>query len=237
MDTKLWQRLFGYVLRYKGHLAVVAACGGVLGVTEMAYGLVAKWLVDDIQANGTDASLGTWTILIVIASVISALMITGFVFLVSKLRAMASYDIRLDAFVNIQKQSFGFFDKRPVGWLMARLTSDCERLTDILTWAFLDFVWGTAMMLSMGIVMLVLNWKLALFAFALLPFIAWVTIKFRRSILQSAREVRSTNSLITGTYNESISGVLTSKSFVKESENLDQFSQQTDRLYVRRLGT
>lgn len=231
MDTKLWQRLFGYVLRYKGHLAVVAACGGVLGVTEMAYGLVAKWLVDDIQANGTDTSLGTWTILIVIASVISALMITGFVFLVSKLRAMASYDIRLDAFVNIQKQSFGFFDKRPVGWLMARLTSDCERLTDILTWAFLDFVWGTAMMLSMGIVMLVLNWKLALFAFALLPFIAWVTIKFRRSILQSAREVRSTNSLITGTYNESISGVLTSKSFVKESENLDQFSQQTDRLY------
>ena len=231
MDTKLWQRLFGYVLRYKGHLAVVAVCGGVLGVTEMAYGLVMKWLVDDIQANGTDASLGTWTVLIVIASVISALMITGFVFLVSKLRAMASYDIRQDAFVNIQKQSFGFFDKRPVGWLMARLTSDCERLTDILTWAFLDFVWGTAMMLSMGIVMLVLNWKLALCAFALLPFIAWVTIKFRRSILQSAREVRSTNSLITGTYNESISGVLTSKSFVKESESLNQFSQQTDRLY------
>ena len=231
MDTTLWQRLFGYVLRYKGHLAVVALCGGVLGVTEMAYGLVAKWLVDDIQANGTGASLSTWTILIVIASIVSALMITGFVFLVSKLRAMASYDIRQDAFVNIQKQSFGFFDKRPVGWLMARLTSDCERLTDILTWAFLDFVWGTAMMLSMGIVMLVLNWKLALFAFALLPFIAWVTIKFRRSILQSAREVRSTNSLITGTYNESISGVLTSKSFVKESENLNQFSQQTDRLY------
>ncbi len=231
MDTKLWQRLFGYVLRYKGNLAAVALCGGILGVTEMAFGLVAKWLVDDIQANGTDASLETWTILIVIASVVSALMITGFVFLVSKLRAMASYDIRQDAFVNIQKQSFGFFDKRPVGWLMARLTSDCERLTDILTWAFLDFVWGTAMMLSMGIVMLVLNWKLALFAFALLPFIAWVTIKFRRSILQSAREVRSTNSLITGTYNESISGVLTSKSFVKESENLNQFSQQTDRLY------
>lgn len=231
MDTKLWQRLFGYVLRYKGHLASVALCGGILGVTEMAFGLVAKWLVDDIQANGVDASLETWTGLIVIASVVSALMITGFVFLVSKLRAMASYDIRQDAFVNIQKQSFGFFDKRPVGWLMARLTSDCERLTDILTWAFLDFVWGTAMMLSMGIVMLVLNWKLALFAFALLPFIAWVTIKFRRSILQSAREVRSTNSLITGTYNESISGVLTSKSFVKESENLNQFSQQTDRLY------
>lgn len=231
MDTKLWQRLFGYVLRYKGHLAAVALCGGILGVTEMAFGLVAKWLVDDIQANGTDANLETWTGLIVIASVVSALMISGFVFLVSKLRAMASYDIRQDAFVNIQKQSFGFFDKRPVGWLMARLTSDCERLTDILTWAFLDFVWGTAMMLSMGIVMLVLNWKLALFAFALLPFIAWVTIKFRRSILQSAREVRSTNSLITGTYNESISGVLTSKSFVKESENLNQFSQQTDRLY------
>ncbi|MCY3884083.1 MAG: ABC transporter ATP-binding protein [Gammaproteobacteria bacterium] len=231
MDTKLWRRLFNYVLHYKGHLAVVAICGGVLGVTEMAFGLVTKWLVDDIQANGLDASLGTWTLLIVIASVISSVMIIGFVFLVSKLRAMASYDIRMDAFVNIQEQSFGFFDKRPVGWLMARLTSDCERLTDILTWAFLDFVWGTAMMLSMGTVMLILNWKLALCAFALLPMIGWVTVKFRRSILQTAREVRSTNSLITGSFNESISGVLTSKSFVKETENLKQFSQQTNRLY------
>lgn len=231
MNPGLWRRLFSYVLHYKGHLAVVAVCGGVLGITEMAFGLVTKWLVDDIQANGVDASLGTWTLLIVIASVISSVMIMGFVFLVSRLRAMASYDIRLDAFANIQKQSFGFFDKRPVGWLMARLTSDCERLTDILTWAFLDFVWGTAMMLSMGTVMLILNWKLALCAFALLPLIGWVTVKFRRSILQTAREVRSTNSLITGSFNESISGVLTSKSFVRESANLMQFSEQTDRLY------
>ncbi|MCY4144443.1 MAG: ABC transporter ATP-binding protein [Gammaproteobacteria bacterium] len=232
MEVSLWQRLFGYVLHYRGHLLVVGICGAVVGATEMTYGLVTKWLIDDIQANGTQASLSTWAALIVAASAVVSIAMVGLVFYVSKLRAMASFDIRRDAFLNIQKQSFKFFDKRPVGWLMARLTSDCERLTDILTWAFIDFVWGTAMMLSMGVVMVILNWKLALCAFSILPIIGWATIKFRRSILRTARDVRSTNSLITGSFNESMMGVLTSKSFVQESKNLQEFTHLTDRMYT-----
>lgn len=231
MEVSLWKRLFGYVLRYRGHLLVVAICGAVVGATEMAYGLVTKWLIDDVQANGAQASLSRWALLIIGASAVISLAMVGLVFYVSKLRAMASYDIRRDAFQNIQKQSFRFFDKRPVGWLMARLTSDCERLTDILTWAFIDFVWGTAMMLSMGVVMVILNWKLALCAFSILPIVGWATIKFRRSILKTARDVRSTNSLITGSFNESMMGVLTSKSFVQESKNLQEFTHLTDRMY------
>lgn len=231
MEVSLWKRLFGYVLRYRGHLLVVAICGAVVGATEMAYGLVTKWLIDDVQANGAQASLSRWALLIIGASAVISLAMVGLVFYVSKLRAMASYDIRRDAFQNIQKQSFRFFDKRPVGWLMARLTSDCERLTDILTWAFIDFVWGTAMMLSMGVVMVILNWKLALCAFSILPIVGWATIKFRRSILKTARDVRSTNSVITGSFNESMMGVLTSKSFVQESKNLQEFTHLTDRMY------
>ena len=46
--------------------------------------------------------------------------------------------------------SFAFYDRRPVGWLMARMTSDCERLSNILTWGLLDLVWGGALMLAMA---------------------------------------------------------------------------------------
>lgn len=230
MELSRWKRLYLYIFKYKMLLLGITICGIIVGVLEMSFGLITMWLVQDIRTLGQDANLFKWSWLIVATCVFDGIVTGGFVYLVCKVRALASQDIRDDAFVNIQKQAFKFFDARPVGWIMARLTSDCERLSDILAWAFLDLVWGTSMMLSMGVVMLILNWKLALLTFALLPLIAWVTTKFRRSILQSAREVRSENSIITSVYNESIVGVATSKAFVQEKKNLEDFSVHTEKL-------
>ena len=87
--------------------------------------------------------------------------IGGFIWMGGKIRTHVSHDIRRDGFDNLQRLSFSFYDYRPVGWLMARMTSDCERLSNILAWGFLDLVWGTTMMLGIAVAMLVMNWKLA----------------------------------------------------------------------------
>ena len=231
MELHLWRRLFSYIFKYRGHIAIIASCGAVTGITEVIPGYITMRMVKDIQAHGPDASLTLWAILIVLTGFVASAVVFGFVMCVCKVRSKASYQIRDDAFRNIQQQSFRFFDRRPVGWLMARLMSDCERLSNIVAWGFLDFSWGTAMMLSMAVVMLFLNWKLALFALAFIPLIAWVTVKLRRSILRTAREVRATNSVLTGTINESIMGVLTSKSFVQEESHLKDLKKTTDKLY------
>ena len=231
MEFHLWRRLFGYILRYKVHLSIIAFCGAVTGATEMFPGLIVIGMVADIKANGSSANLTLWAILICLSGLLASAVVSGFVMYVCKVRSNSSYTIRDDAFRNIQRQAFRFFDRRPVGWLMSRLMSDCERLSNILTWAFLDFMWGTTMMLSFAVVMLILNWKLALFAFVFIPVIAWITVKLRRSILRTAREVRATNSFLTGTINESIMGVLTSKSFVQQENHLKDLQQTTNKLY------
>ena len=231
MEFRLWRRLFSYILRFKAHLGIIALCGAVTGATEILPGYITMLMVEDIQAHGPEANFPLWALLILLTGLVASAVVGGFVMFVCKVRSNASYNIRDDAFRNIQQQSFRFFDRRPVGWLMARLMSDCERLSNILAWGFLDFAWGTTMMLCIAIVMLILNWKLALFAFAFIPLIAWVTVKIRRSILRTAREVRATNSLLTGTINESIMGVLTSKSFVQEESHLNDLKKTTDRLY------
>ena len=179
MEFHLWRRLFGYILRYKVHLSIIAFCGAVTGATELFPGLITWGMVKDIKANGPEANLTLWAILMVLSGLLASAVVSGFVMYVCKVRSNASYTIRDDAFRNIQQQSFRFFDRRPVGWLMSRLMSDCERLSNILVWAFLDFMWGTTMMLSFAIVMLVLNWKLALFAFVFIPIIAWITVKLQ----------------------------------------------------------
>ena len=227
VNLHLWRRLFGYISTYRKELYVLATCAVATALLEPVYPILTKWIVDDVQANGTDANFWLWGTLGILCNVALAFSVGIFVWTAGKLRVYASHDLRREAFANLQRLSFSYYDYRPVGWLMARMTADCDRLTNILAWAFLDLIWGSTMMVAIAAAMFVMHWKLALCALTIVPFVAWVSAKFRRRILTSARLVRATNSRITGSFNEGIMGVLTSKAFVRERANLGEFSATT----------
>ena len=231
VQLQLWKRLFGYALAYRKELTFLLVAAVATAAVEIAYPLFTKWVVDDVQRNGTDASFGLWTGLYLLCNVVMALAIGGFEWIAGRVSCYVSHDIRFDAFANLQKLSFSFFDRRPVGWLMARLTADCDRLTSILSWGFVDMIWGFTIMIGLTGAMLVMEWRLALLVMTVLPVVWWVSLKFHRRILDSARLVRSTNSEITGSFNESIMGVLTSKTFVSESAHAEGFVVLTARMY------
>ena len=231
LQLRLWKRLLGYVLVYKRDLAALIAVSFATAILEALYPLIAKWVVDDVEANGVNAAFGWWACLHLACNIAMAAAVAGLVALSGKLQAFTSHDIRREAFANLQRLSFSYYDRRPTGWLMARLTADCNRLTDILAWALLDLVWSATVMLGVAGAMFVLNWRLALVALAIMPFVAWMSAKFRKRILASARLVRSANSRITGAYNESIMGVLTSKTFVREQANARDFGKLTRTMY------
>ena len=231
IQLHLWKRLLRYALPYRKELWLLAAGGCVTALMEIALPLLAKGVVDDVQANGLNASFGFWSAAYAGCNLLLAIGGATFVWMAGKIDAFASHDIRRDAFANLQRLSFSYFDHRPVGWLMARMTADCRKLTDILAWAFLDLVWGLTMMIGIAAAMLVMHWQLALVAMAVMPVVGWVSAKFRRRILGSARLVRSTNSRITGSYNESIMGMPTSKAFVREDANAREFESLTGTMY------
>jgi ATP-binding cassette, subfamily B, bacterial len=52
------------------------------------------------------------------------------------------YDLRKKLFNHLQDLSFSYFDRTPVGWIMARVTSDTERIAELVTWGMLDVTWG-----------------------------------------------------------------------------------------------
>ena len=234
MNLPLWRKLFGYARRYPKDLAWLAVFAFFTAAMEVTYPLITKWVVDDVDAAfqaGVSVSLWPHVLGYLACTVVICISIAGFIWTAGKIRTHVSHDIRRDGFDNLQRLSFAFYDHRPVGWLMARMTSDCERLSNILAWGFLDLVWGTTMMIGIALAMLVMSPKLALVVLAVLPFLGWVSSKFQRRILSSARNVRATNSRITASYNEAIMGVLTSKAFVRESANLDDFQTLTDTMY------
>jgi ATP-binding cassette subfamily B protein len=157
--------------------------------------------------------------------------VLSFIFLAGKIRTHVGYDIRSDGFANLQRLSFSYYDRRPVGWLMARMTSDCDRLSQIMAWGLLDLIWGTTFMIGITIAMFILHPWLALCVLAVIPLLAWISVLFQKRILHSARQVRRLNSRITAGYNESIMAVRTSKVFTREPQNLREFRELTEGIY------
>ena len=231
MKLDLWRKLFTYALNYKLEVTLLAFCAVLTAIAEIAFPLITRGVIDTVAAQGIHADLRVYGLLYVLFTLLIGASVAGFIWFGGKIRTHVAHDIRMDGFRNLQRLSFSYYDFRPVGWLMARMTSDCERLSNILAWGMLDLIWGCAMMLGIAIAMLIMDVTLGLLVLSVLPVLAWVSINFQHRILKSARIVRKTNSRITGSYNESIMGVQTSKAFVKEAENLKNFGRLTDKMY------
>jgi ATP-binding cassette subfamily B protein len=154
-----------------------------------------------------------------------------FIYLAGILGERIRYDLRKKMFNHLQALSLNYFSKTPVGWIMARVTSDSERVADLVTWGFVDTTWGVMSILSSMIFMFFINWRLALMVLALLPVLLFIAIQFRKRILGEYRNVRKFNSKIVGAYNENITGVRVIKALGREKENLDEFKVLTGDMY------
>ncbi len=231
VDLGLWRQLMAYTLHYPVEVTILAVCAICTAIAEVAFPLITRAVIDAVSNEGAEVNLLQYGLLYFAFVVLLACSVGGFIWFGGKIRTHVSHDIRKNGFQNLQQLSFAYYDFRPVGWLMARMTSDCERLSNILAWGLLDLIWGSTMMLGIAIAMLYMDISLALIVLSVLPVLAWMSINFQRRILKSARRVRKTNSRITGSFNESIMGVRTSKAFVKEAENLNTFGKLTDEMF------
>ena len=234
LNVELWKKLFVYASRYPTDLKWLGATAFITALCEVTYPLLTKGVIDSVDGylkTGLEPDLFLWGLGYLGCTVLLAMSVGIFIWRAGSIRTSVAHDIRRDGFENLQRLSFSYFDYRPVGWLMARMTSDCERLSNILAWGFLDLVWGSTMMLGIALAMFIMDWKLALLVFSILPFLAWVSSKFQKSILTSARAVRATNSRITGNFNEGIMGVQTTKAFVREAENQEEFGELAESMY------
>ncbi|MCZ7553853.1 MAG: ABC transporter [Anaerolineae bacterium UTCFX2] len=162
---------------------------------------------------------------------VQGVTVLGFVFLASVLGERVRYDLRKKLVNNLQDLSLSYYSHTPVGWIMSRVTSDTERVSDLVTWGLVDVCWATANIFTSAFFMLKINWRLGLFVLAILPFISWVAIQFRKKILVEFRRARKTNSKITGAYNENITGVRVVKALGRENENIQEFHALTSEMY------
>jgi len=231
MDLSLWRRLATFLGPHRGTATLLILSGVATAIVDASFPLLTRAVIDDVVERGAEAPLISYGLAYFGLATALAFCIWALIWLAGRLRAYVSHDIRRAGFDRLQELSFSFYDHRPVGWLMARMTSDCERLANIFAWGLLDIVWSSTLLFIIAVVMFVINAKLAAVALTVIPVVIWVGTIFRKRILRTARRVRKTNSKITAAYNEGIMGVKTSKVFVREEDNLEGFTRLTDRMY------
>jgi ATP-binding cassette subfamily B protein len=158
-------------------------------------------------------------------------LVFGFIFAAAILGERIQYDLRQKMFNHLQDLSFAYFSRTPVGWIMSRVTSDSERIAQLVTWGLLDVTWAIVTIGSAVLFMVVINAPLALVVFLVIPMLVVVAGQFRKKIIVEFRNARKINSKITGAFNENIIGVRVVKALCREDENLREFGELTGKMY------
>jgi ATP-binding cassette subfamily B protein len=215
-----WPWLAGFILT----IALVSAL-------DSYFTFLSKRIVDEGILAGDKETLIHLVVVYGWLIVVQAAAVFGFIFLVGTLGERIQYDLRQKMFNHLQDLSFSYFDRTPVGWIMSRVTSDSSRIADLVTWGLLDVTWGVLSIATAIYFMLVINCRLALIVFAVIPALVVVAAQFRKKIIVEYRRVRKINARITGAYNENVTGVRVVKALCREEENLREFGQLSDEMY------
>lgn len=133
------------------------------------------------------------------------------------------YDLRQDLFKHIQKLSFRFFDKRPAGSVLVRVTNDVNALQDLFTNGVVNLLMDCVQLLGIVVILLIWNFKLGLAIMVTVPLMFIVSTALRKRIRFAWQDVRMKQSRINAHLNESIQGMKVTQAYVQEKDNMRFF--------------
>ncbi len=234
INLALWRKVIHFAAPFRNYVLALIALGVLTSIVDVSLPRFTGKIVDAVTAsNPAHFHAIAWRYLATLAVFVGCIL--GFILTAGWIVTSVSFDIRETAFEKLQELPFSFYDRKAVGWLMARLTSDCGTLSQVMAWALLDVVWGSTVLFCTAVVMLRLNWKLALLVLTVTPALVLVARFFQVRLLLTSRALRKANSQTTAAFNEGIVGVRTSKSMVREERNLEEFRDLTGAMYGHAL--
>ena len=190
-----------------------------------------KQIVDVAIAQKDKSTLMDIALVYGVFQLLQAGFVFTFIYLAGVLGERVQYDLRKALFNHLQELSLSYYAQNAVGRLIARVTSDTGRVSDLLTWGIVDTTWAIMNITTSLIFMFIINWKLAFIVVAIVPIMLFIAVQFRKRILVQYRVSRRTNSKITGAFNENFQGVRVVKALLREDENTKEFQGLTTEMY------
>ena len=238
MSLKIWKKMFPFILSERKNLIYCAFLMLSVAVVDVVFPLLLGYAIrNNIQPRTAD---GMWILLAVVAFLVTLQAINTYGFVALGIRAEVGMCRRMrnSVFSHLQSLSLSYYNKTPVGYLMARTNSDTGRIGDLVAWGLIDFTWSAFYCIGAVIAMFLVHWRLALIVCATIPLLALLTWFFQSRILSVNRVMRKLNSKMTGAMNEGITGARTVKVLTAEQQSFTEFSSITSeyRSYAIRMA-
>jgi ATP-binding cassette subfamily B multidrug efflux pump len=145
---------------------------------------------------------------------------------------MIMHDLRMKLFVHIQNLAIAFFTRNPVGRLVTRTTNDIQNMHELFT-SVISMIFKDLFLLGgIAVVMLIINWKLALVSFIVLPLVLYASINFSRRARDIFRELRVKVAQINTRFSETIGGIRVVQLFRQEMNNYRKFKELNHANYM-----
>jgi ATP-binding cassette subfamily B multidrug efflux pump len=225
LDRRLVSRLLRYVRPY-GMLVVASL---VLLLTEGLLQLVGPLLtqrVIDVALPARDLTLVRNMALLFFGAIIAAFVCQyGETMLTALLGQRVMRDLRGELFAHLQRLPIAFFDRNSVGRLITRVTSDVEALNELFTAGVVAGLGDVFTLLAISVMMLVIDWRLALASFAVIPFVFLASHVFRRAVRTSYRDIRTRLARINAFLQERISGMRIVQLFGRQRDEGARFER------------
>jgi ATP-binding cassette subfamily B multidrug efflux pump len=245
VDSRLLARLWRYVAPYKWQVVLTIFLVFPLFLLELAPAWIVGTGLDRVIAPVDDSSLAVWEtpftgLLHAPPGIPPLVWLAGLYLLISVSWAALQYlnlllmvrtgeaamrDLRAAVFAHVQRLHMGFFDRYPVGRLVTRATSDVEHLSEMFAAGIVALVTDLIKMIGFAVVLFLVNAKLALVTFCVVPFLAVVAVIFRFRVREAFRKTRVLLARINATIQETVTGMKVVQLFTREERNLRDFAE------------
>lgn len=224
-DHRLARRLMGFARPYGWLVAGAVALLLVEGMLQLVGPLLTREVIDvAIPARDADA-VARAAILFACSLAGSFVAQYGETLLTARLGQFVMHDLRARLFSKLQRLPIPFYDRTPVGRMVTRVTSDVEALNEMFTAGVVAGLGDVFTLLAIGTLMLVADWRLALAAFAVIPFVYLTSHFFRLKVRVAYREIRAAVARINAYLQERVSGMRIVQLFGREREEVAAFDR------------
>lgn len=223
-DGRLARRLFGYVRPYGALVAGAVVVLMIEGALQLAPPLLTRRVIDVAIPSGDAALVRTSALLLVAALVTQIAAAYTETLLTGILGQRIMHDLRQQLFAHLQRLPVPFFDRNPVGRLVTRVTSDVESLNELFTSGVVAGLGDLFTLVAITGLMVVVDWRLAIAAYLVVPGILYVSRWFRHRVRTEYREIRARIARINAFLAERIAGMRVVQLFGQEGHESERFA-------------
>ncbi len=219
------RRLLAYLKPYRWYVVLAVAILLLASLAQIAGPFLTKIAIDRYVVTGDLDGLVRICAVFLAVLLVAFFMDFGQTYLINWIGQKVMYDLRTRLFAHMQTLPVSFFDRNPVGRLVTRVTNDVESLHQMLSSGVVAIFGDVFKLVGIVAVLLVVNWKLALVTFSVLPLLFYTTFVFKKLVRAAYRQIRLRIARINAFLQENITGMAVVQIFNRERTNFKTFDR------------